>query len=89
MTLESTVYYMSDRLAKLAASIGRDELLHVGTCFGKFTKTKKFRLHITCLDYLAKYAKHKVWLKPGGEQSYLYGNHIIKTQVAKVSENIP
>ncbi len=32
----------------------------VGTCFGKFTKTKKFRLHITCLDYLAQYAKVRV-----------------------------
>ncbi len=28
-----------------------------GTCFGKFTKTKKFKLHVTCLDYLAPYAK--------------------------------
>lgn len=51
----------------------------LGTYFGKFTKSKKFRLNITCLDILAKYAKHKVWLKPSGEQSFLYGNHIIKS----------
>lgn len=31
--------------------------MSVGTCFGKFTKTNKFRLHITALDFLAPYAK--------------------------------
>lgn len=31
--------------------------MSVGTCFGKFTKTTKFRLHITALDFLAPYAK--------------------------------
>jgi len=42
-------------------------LFHVGTCFGKFTKSGKFKLHVTCLDYLTKYCKNKVWLKPNGE----------------------
>ncbi|KAM3129566.1 hypothetical protein pb186bvf_018317 [Paramecium bursaria] len=87
--VENRVYYVSERLAKLATNVGRDELMHVGTCFGKFTKTKKFRLHITSLDYLAKYATHKVWLKPNGEQSFLYANHIIKAHLAKMSENVP
>ena len=27
---------------------------------GKFTKSRKFRLHITALDFLAPYAQHKV-----------------------------
>lgn len=35
----------------------------LGTCFGKFTKTLKFRLHITALDYIAQYAKYKVRYK--------------------------
>jgi len=42
---------------KKATCIGRDQLLSLGVCFGKFTKTGKFRLHITALDYLAQYAK--------------------------------
>jgi len=41
----------------LATNISRDKLVSVGTCFGKFTKTQKFRLHITALDFLAPYAK--------------------------------
>ena len=42
---------------KASTSISRDSLLHVGTCLGKFTKSGKFRLHITALEYLAQYAK--------------------------------
>ncbi|XP_076727260.1 60S ribosome subunit biogenesis protein NIP7 homolog isoform X2 [Callospermophilus lateralis] len=51
------VYYVSEKILKLAANISGDKLVSLGTCFGKFTKTHKFRLHITALDYLAPYAK--------------------------------
>ncbi len=40
-------------------SVGRDNLISLGVCFGKFTKTGKFRLHVTALDVLAQYAKVK------------------------------
>ena len=42
---------------KASTSVARDNLLHVGTCIGKFTKSGKFRLHITALEYLSQYAK--------------------------------
>lgn len=51
------VFYISEKLLKHAVSIDRDHLMSIGTCFGKFTKTRKFRLHITALDYLAPYAQ--------------------------------
>lgn len=60
-----------------------------GTCFGKFTKTKKFKLHVTCLDYLAQYARYKVWVKPGGEMSFLYGNHVAKAHLGRITESTP
>lgn len=47
----------SEKILKLATNIARQKLVSVGTCFGKFTKTSKFRLHITALDFLAPYAK--------------------------------
>ncbi|XP_031194315.1 60S ribosome subunit biogenesis protein NIP7 homolog [Mastomys coucha] len=50
-------YYVSEMILKLAANISGDKLVSLGTCFGKFTKTHKFRLHVTALDYLAPYAK--------------------------------
>lgn len=45
----------------------------------------KFRLHISCLDYLAQYAKYKVWVKPGAEMSFLYGNNITKAALARIT----
>ncbi|KAK2503462.1 hypothetical protein MC885_000893 [Smutsia gigantea] len=81
------VYYVSEKILKLAASVSGDKLVSLGTCFGKFTKTHKFRLHITALDYLAPYAKNKVWIKPGAEQSFLYGNHVLKSGLGRITEN--
>lgn len=51
------VYYISESVMKASTSIHKDNLLHCGTCLGKFTKSGKFRLHITALDYLAQYSK--------------------------------
>lgn len=51
------VYYCSEKLMKAAACISRKQLLSFGTCLGKFTKSGKFYLNITALDYLAPYAK--------------------------------
>ncbi|XP_021263893.1 60S ribosome subunit biogenesis protein NIP7 homolog [Numida meleagris] len=81
------VYYVSEKLLKGAASIPRDSLVALGTCFGKFTKTQKFRLSVTALDFLAPYAKYKVWVKPGSEQSFLYGNHVLKSGLGRITEN--
>lgn len=47
----------SEELMRKATNISREKLYMIGTCFGKFTKTMKFRLHITALEYLAPYAK--------------------------------
>ncbi|NWZ28323.1 NIP7 protein, partial [Asarcornis scutulata] len=107
------VYYVSEKLLKGAASIPRGSLVALGTCFGKFTKTQKFRLNVTALDFLAPYAKvgarspgrlgpsappppvlsavplsqYKVWVKPGSEQSFLYGNHVLKSGLGRITEN--
>jgi ribosome biogenesis protein Nip4 len=48
------VFYVSEEIMKKAGNVGRDS---IGTCIGKFTKTRKFRLHVTALDYLAPYAQ--------------------------------
>lgn len=44
---------------RLGISVARTNLLSLGTCFGRFNKSGKFKLHITALDYLAQYAKYK------------------------------
>nr|CAG4646618.1 EOG090X0EWC [Macrothrix elegans] len=81
------VFYVSEKLLKGAVSFDRDHTISIGTCFGKFTKTKKFRLQITALDYLAPYAQYKIWVKPSAEQQFLYGNHIMKSGLGRITES--
>jgi 60S ribosome subunit biogenesis protein NIP7 len=88
--IKDRVYYVSETLVQAAASISRDDLLHVGTCLGKFTKSGKFKLQITALEYLAMYANYKVWVKSGSaEMTFLYGNHIVKNGLARMTEQTP
>ena len=82
------VYYVSEAIMRRATNVGRDNLASLGTCFGKFTHHKNFHLHITCLDYLARYATAKVWVKPSSEMSFLYGNNVLKAGLGRITENI-
>lgn len=56
------VYYVSETVMKACTTISRDSLLSCGACMGKFTKSGKFRLHITALDYLSQYAQVSLWI---------------------------
>ena len=85
--VRNKVYYLSAALLKQCSIFSKDQLLHTGTLLGQFSKKKKFRLAVTSLGVLAKYATTKVWLKTSGEQNYLYGNHALKAHVARVSDN--
>ncbi|KAI9803322.1 MAG: ribosome biosynthesis protein nip7 [Sarcosagium campestre] len=86
---QSRVYYVRLSIANLATAIPRQNLLTLGTCLGKFTKTGKFRLHITALDVIAPHARYKVWVKPNGEMPFLYGGHVVKAHVGRWSEDCP
>jgi hypothetical protein len=54
---ESSRCLCSESMLRLATNFGREQLLSIGTCVGKFTKTERFHLSICFLDYLAQYAK--------------------------------
>lgn len=54
------VYYVRDDVMKRAVSIGRDQLVSLGLCIGKFTHSDKFKLMVGALDLLAAHAKYKV-----------------------------
>jgi 60S ribosome subunit biogenesis protein NIP7 len=83
------VYYMSEAVLKVATGVPRENLVSTGTCFGKFTHSGKFRLHVTALDYIAQFAKYKMWIKPSGEMNYLYGNNVLKAHLGRITENTP
>lgn len=76
-------------LVKRAGNFSRDHLISFGVKIGKFNQNKKFRIHITALDQIAEHAKYKVWIKPSNEMSFLYGNHVTKNGLAKITENTP
>ncbi|KAH8929461.1 60S ribosome subunit biogenesis protein NIP7 [Atractiella rhizophila] len=83
------VYYMPTSLLGFSTSVARPNLVSAGTCFGKFSKTGKFRLHITALDCIESLSKYKVWIKPNGEMPFLYGNHVVKAHLGRISEDTP
>lgn len=56
------IYYVSEKILKLAEHIPPGDLICTGTCFGKFTKSNKFRLHVTALSYLAPYGQVRNYL---------------------------
>ncbi len=86
---KNKVYYLSTSMLKLATNISFDRLLSAGICFGSFTKTGKFQLQVTCLDYLAQFAPYKIWVKPNAELSFLYGSHVVKTGLGRMTEDTP
>lgn len=84
---KNKVFYASEALVRRATNISREKLISFGTCIGKFTKGGSFRLTVQCLDLLASHARRKVWLKPTAEMSFLYGNHVLKTGLGRITEN--
>ncbi|KAI2630714.1 60S ribosome subunit biogenesis protein NIP7 [Hypoxylon sp. NC1633] len=83
------VYYVLLSVANLATSVARDNLASLGICLGKFTKTGKFRLHVTALPILAEHARYKLWIKPNGEMPFLYGGNVVKAHVGRWSDDCP
>ncbi|ORD99739.1 NIP7 [Hepatospora eriocheir] len=83
------VYLASEQLFKQASQFSRDELQSVGTILGRFTKTGNFRIKITGLRVIEKYALNKVWLNKTAEMNFLYGHNAIKAHIYKMSESIP
>lgn len=86
---KSRVFYLSEAQVKDSTSFGRDKLISSGIAVGKMTHGDKFRLTIHFLEVLAQFAKYKIWLKPSAEMSFLYGAHVTKVGIAKVTEGIP
>lgn len=83
------VLLLTDALLKSTSQITRKEIICAGPIIGKFTKGGSFRITITALYPLQKYALHKVWIKASAEMNFLYGNNALRSHVQKISEDIP
>jgi hypothetical protein len=69
--------------------ISRKNLVAMGTMLGRFTHSGKFKLTVHALPVIAQHAKFKVWVKPSAEMSFLYGNHVLKSGLGRITENTP
>ena len=38
---------------------------------------------------MPQYFQYKVWVKPSAEMSFLYGNHVLKSGLGRITENTP
>lgn len=54
------VFLLNTSINNLATSVARPNLISLGQCLGKFTKSGKFKLGIGSLDVLARWARYKV-----------------------------
>ncbi|CAI6096820.1 hypothetical protein V2G26_016225 [Clonostachys chloroleuca] len=83
------VYAVLLSIANMATSFERSKLLSLGTCIGKFTKSGKFRMHITALPLVSQHARHKIWIRPNGVMPFLYGGNVVKAHIGRFSEDCP
>ncbi|CEI39026.1 unnamed protein product [Fusarium venenatum] len=86
-----------EKLLSLGTCLGMDgpgcetsgTLTNPNLSIGKFTKTGKFRLHVTALPIIAEHARYKIWVKENGTMPFLYGSNIVKAHVGRWSEDCP
>lgn len=83
------ILLITEEQLKAVGQIKRENIVSCGVIIGKFTKNNNFRITISSLHTLHRYAIHKVWIKLSAEMNYLYGNNALKSHVLKISENIP
>jgi 60S ribosome subunit biogenesis protein NIP7 len=84
---KNRVFYASESLVRRATAVSRVRLAGVGTPIGKFTHGGAFHLTVHALDLLAAHARRRVWLKPDTERSFLFGNSVPKSALARITEN--
>ncbi|KAI5150237.1 60S ribosome subunit biogenesis protein NIP7 [Enteropsectra breve] len=96
MLKDKTLYYskqrvmlVSEHIFKAVAQIGKKQLASCGAIVGRFTKTNSFKITITGLYSLEKFALYKAWIKTSAEMNFLYGNNALKNHILRLSEEIP
>ena len=83
------IWYMPQRLAKLASCVATKNLMGIGILIAKLTHHGHVRIQITALEQIAQFALFKLWVKPSQEQSFMYGHHITRAGLGRITENTP
>lgn len=85
---EKLVLLINNKIYKKISNISRKNFISAGIMVGKFTRSNNFRISITFLDILSKYAINKVYVKNSAEMNVLYGNNVLKSHLVKIPENL-
>jgi 60S ribosome subunit biogenesis protein NIP7 len=83
------VWYMPARLEKAASTIARKNMLACGTLIAKVTHNDHMRIQVTALDLIAQYSTFKLWVKPTQEQGFMYGSHVSRAGLGRITEDTP
>lgn len=66
---------------------------NISCSFFFFISATKVKSGVSMHVYMYMYnnfpscVQFKVWVKPGAEQSFLYGNHVLKSGLGRITEN--
>lgn len=85
----SRIWYAPMRLVKLASCVAKKNLMSIGVLIAKVTHNEHMRIQITALDYLAQYSTFRLWVKPNQEQQFMYGSHVTRSGLGRITENTP
>ena len=85
----SRVFYLPLRIEKLAQAIGQAQLLHAGVFVGKLTHGGNFHLCLPALPLLEQFAPFRVYLSKTAEAAFVYGNDVMRAQIAKITDGVP
>lgn len=45
--------------------------------------------YATLFSFFSQVCQYKLWVKPAAELSFLYGNHVLKAGLGRLTENTP
>lgn len=83
------IWYIPQRLAKLASCVAKNNLMGIGVLFAKVTHNGNVRIQVTALEYIAQYSLFKIWVKPTQEQKFLYGGNVTRAGLGRITEATP
>jgi len=83
------IFFSSLSLYSRIFNFSKKRIGSFGICVGRFSHSKKLKFLIPLLNMLLKYkGLFSAFLKTEGEKSFLFGKHVEKKNVSKLSKNV-
>ena len=63
--------------------------LFSAACVPIASKQQTTLLNLYLLDLTRNFIQYKLWIKPNVEMPFLYGNHVLKAHIGRITEDTP